>query len=166
MASPGGTQRQWEEEMLAEYLAAFHGTARVIQRVRLGPHGSARPDEPLTSAELRLVGAAWRRWADGVVITADTLTVVEAALMPDPGDISRLQVYLALVPSTPELEPYWGRVTRGLLVWGVDDPVSRLIAVRAGLQVEIFQPSNFHEWITTKRARDKTPPRAAPALLT
>lgn len=166
MAAPGARMRMWEEEMLAEYLAGHHRAARIIQRVRLGPISSALPDPTLTEAELRLIGAAWRRWADAVLITEETLTVVEAAMMADPGDISRMQVYLALVESTPELAPYRGRVTRGLLLWAVDDPFSRGVAVRAGLQVEIFRPRHFREWIETKRARDRTPPRVAPALLT
>lgn len=151
--------------MLAEYVSTHFPTTRVIQRVRLGPITSALPDPTLTEAETRLIGAAWRRWADAVLITEETLTVVEAALMADPGDISRMQVYLALVPSTPELAPYMGRVIRGLLVWAVDDPFSRGVAVRAGLQVVIFKPSNFREWIEGKRARDKTPPRPPPALV-
>ena len=165
MVGLGKRARQWEEEMLAEYLAGHHRNARVIQRVRLGPITSTLPDPALTEEENRLIGAAWRRWADAVLITDTTLTVLEAGMMPDPGDISRIQVYLALVPSTPELAPYRGRVVKGLLLWAVDDAFSRGVAVRAGLQVEIFKPSNFTEWVQGKRARDKTPPRTPAGLV-
>src|ERR1051326_1760258 len=109
-----GTNRPWEEEMLGEYLARFHARDRVIQRVRLGPLASQNPDTTLDEAEARLVGAAFRRWADAVVITPVVCYVVEAAMIPDPGDISRVESYLELVRISPELDAWKGRSWRGL----------------------------------------------------
>jgi hypothetical protein len=151
VGNSSGTNRHWEEEMLAEYLAAHHRGARVIQRVRLGPLRGVVADPTLSESERRLIGNAFRRWADAVLVTEDALVVVEAAMVPDPGDVSRLQTYLLLVPSTPELQQYQPRPLKGLLVWGVDDPFSRQIAVSSGLAVEIFKPSNWVQFLSVRR---------------
>jgi hypothetical protein len=157
--------RHWEEELLAEYLATHQRDARVLQRVRLGPHQSALPDETLDDAERRMLGASWRRWADAVIIGERTLTVVEAAMIPDPGDVSRLETYLLLLPHTPELEAFRDRAPRALLVWAVGDPFTEQVARRAGVQVAIFRPSNWTQFISVKRARETGAPRAAQVLL-
>ncbi len=158
-------QRNWEEEMLAEYLVTHFPREHTIQRVRLGPITIAGGNEHLSEAERRMVGASFRRWADAVVVTADQLIVIEAALTPDPGDISRLQTYLLLVPTTPELQEFSGRALVGRLVWAVEDPYSKAVAVRAGFQVDLFRPSHFAEWIKTVRLRELTPPRTPKALI-
>src|ERR687891_4351 len=129
VAEGGRTYTAWEEVMLAEYLAASHPDARVINRQRLGPDGATYEDPRLTESERRLLGAAFRRWADAVVIDRDVLLVIETAMVPDPRDISLVQTYLRLVDVTPELEP-WRRLPRkGRLVWAVDDQYSRAVAV-------------------------------------
>ena len=138
--------------MLAEYLAAAFPTARVINRQRLGPDGATYSDPRLTDAERRLLGAAFRRWADAVVIDGNVLVVIETAMVPDPRDISLVQTYLKLVDVTPELGEFRALPRRGRLVWAVDDQYSRAVAVAAGLEVVLFRPSNFGEWLTAKRA--------------
>jgi hypothetical protein len=158
--------RHWEEEMLGEYLATHQRGARVIQRVRLGPLRGVVPDPTLSDSERRLIGNAFRRWADAVLVTEDALTVVEAAMVPDPGDVSRLQTYLLLVPSTPELQEFLPRVLKGLLVWGVDDPFSRQVATRHGLAVEIFKPSNWLEFLTVRRLGEVRKTRPVQTQLT
>lgn len=152
-------RRLWEEEMLAEYLVKFHPQDKVLHRVRLGPIENPFPDRSLTEEEARMVGAAWRRWADAVVVSLGTLTVIEAAMIPDPGDISRLQTYLLLVPLTPELHFARDYVKRGLLVWAVEDRFSQQVAVKAGFEVRIFKPSNWLDYMTTRRARERGAPR-------
>lgn len=147
--------RLWEEEMVAEYLAATFPGERILSRVRLGPRGTSFPDPTLTEEELRLLGAAFRRWADAIVITARELLVIEVGILPDPRDISLLQTYLMLVDHTPELDMVAALPRRGLLVWAVDDPFSRTVAVRAGLSVEIFKPSFFLEYLQVVRARER-----------
>ncbi len=156
----GVRKRQWEEEMLAEWLAAKHPRARVLYRVRLGPLASAHPDATLTDAERRLLGAAFRRWADAMIVEEGTLTVIEAALIPSPGDLAMLELYLHLVDATPELEEVRQLPRQGLLLWAVDDPYARPLAVRRGLRVEIYKPSHFTEWAEFQNARKTRPPRS------
>jgi len=154
--------RMWEEEMLGEYTARHLPHARIMTRVRLGPTTGVEPNPTLTFEERVMVGAAWRRWADAVAVYGGALYVLELAMLPDPRDISLLETYCALVPSTPELEEFRALPCRGRLVWAIDDPFSRTLAVKHGLEVVIFRPSNWREWISVKRARES---RAAVTLL-
>lgn len=154
----------WEEEMLAEYLASRHPTRRTLQRVRLGPVTSALPDATLSETERRLIGAAWRRHADAVIVEDARLVIVECALIPDPGDVSRLLTYLELAPHTPELLRFTGRSFSGLLVWAVDDPFSRRVAERNKLQIDLFRPSNFLDFLSNAPSRKQAHPRNAPVL--
>lgn len=164
VAAPARAMRFWEEEMLGEYLAARHPRDRVLGRVRLGPLTPEHQDPTLTAEELKLLGNSFRRWADAVVVTDAELLVVEAALIPDPRDISLLETYLLLVGVTPELAAWHARPRRGLLVWAVDDAFSRDLAVRHGLAVDIFRPSNWSEWIHSKRERENRRTRPAVTL--
>jgi len=151
--------RLWEEQFLSEYLAAKRPEARVMFKIRLGPQGVTNPDPTLTESERRMLGAAFRRWADAILVDRGTLVVVEAAMVPDPRDISLVQTYLLLVDHTPELRMLADLPRRGLLVWAVDDPYSRAVAVAAGLEVDVWKPSHFGEWLAAKRARETRPAR-------
>jgi hypothetical protein len=165
MAENAARRRHWEEELLAEYLAQRHPDARVMTRVRLGPPMGTGLQPGLSEAEQRLVGAAFRRWADALIIEPGLLTIVEAAMMPDPGDTSRVLTYMRLLDSTPELEEFRAHARRGMVLWAVDDPFARQIALEAGFAVEIFRPSNFMQWISTTRARETGKARAPRQVL-
>jgi len=151
--------RHWEDEMLGEYLGKYHPECRVVMRVRLGPLTAPTSDPTLTPEEQRFVGTPFRRWADAMCVEGRQLNVIEAALIPQPGDISLLETYLHMVDVTPELQDVKHFARQGILVWAVDDPYSRMIAVRHGLQVVIYKPSNFGEWIAAVRARERRTPR-------
>lgn len=155
----GSGARLWEEEFLAEWLATQRDVERSLTRVRLGPLNDLFPDPNLTDAERRLLGAAFRRWADAVLVRAGRLVIVEASMIPDPRDISLVQTYLLLVDHTQELELLHRLPRIGLLLWATDDPFSRVVARQAGIQVEIFKPSNFQEFLVAKRARETRPAR-------
>ncbi|SRR6266446_1580546 len=156
---PARKNRHWEEEMLGEYLAKFHATCRVLTRVRLGPLSEQFTDNTLTAAERRLLGAAFRRWADAVCVEGRLLNVIETALIPDPRDISLLLAYLRLIDVTPEFQEVAALPRQGILVFAVDDPFTRSLAVDHGLKVDFYRPSNFGEWLTTVRARERRPAR-------
>jgi hypothetical protein len=152
---PARTYRFWEMEFLGEYLHRFHADAdRIWTNMRLGPIASTMPDLTLTPELRRLIGVAWRRRVDALVMTKGELLVIEAKMIPDPAVIGQVKLYLRMVPSTPELEPWRDLPRRGLLLFAVDDPFTRAEAVDQGLTVQVFQPSNFEEWIRNKRARE------------
>ena len=161
---PPKKNRHWEEAMLGEYLAKYHAECRVVTRARLGPLNTAVQDPRLTDEERRMLGSAWRRWADALCVEAGRLLVIETAFVPDPRDISLLLTYLRLIDVTPDLQE-WARLPRqGILVWAVDDPFSRQLAVDHGIEVRLFKPANFTEWLTTVRARERRPSRTALGL--
>jgi hypothetical protein len=146
--------RHWEEEMLGEYVAARLPGARVMMRVRLGPEMTARPGQPpLDQAERRFL-TGFRRWADAVAVDGGRLLVLEAAMIPQPGDISLLEHYCELVPSTPDLDELATLPCVGRLVWAIDDPAARKLAVRHGLEVDIFRPSHWLEFAAAKIAQE------------
>ena len=137
--------------MLAEYIAASFPGARVINRQRLGPDGATFTDERLTAEERKLLGAAFRRWADAIVIDRGVLLVIEASMLANVAKIAQASLYLHLVDVTPELQEFRTLPRRGRLVWAVDDQYSRAVAIKAGLEVALFRPSNFSAWLTSKR---------------
>ena len=143
--------------MLAEYMATFHREDRVLTRVRLGPIPQQTLDERLTEPERRMIGSAFRRWADAIILRRGVLVLVEAAMIATPGDISILQVYRRLVPHTPELLEWHAWPVGLMLLWSVDDPYSRQVAVEAGIEVRLYRPTHFNEWLTTKRGRESGP---------
>lgn len=153
------TYRKWEEEMLGEYLAAYHPECRVMTRVRLGPIQPLTLAEVLSPEEVRMVGNQFRRWADAVCVEAGRLLVIETKMMPDPRDISQLQLYLDLIDVTPEFQELAKLPRTGILVWPIDDPYSHALATKHGLEVRIFKPSHFAQWLSTIRARESRPAR-------
>lgn len=149
--------RMWQTEFLSWWLGVTYPRARFKMTVRLGPLTGTMSDPTLTPAEQRLVGAAWRRWADAIVVLPHELLVVECDLIPKPGVISQLQAYLALVDSTPELATERLLPRRGVLLWAVGDPFTEALAARAGLSVVVARPPHFQEWLGTVRARERRP---------
>lgn len=155
-----GGKRLWEDEMLAEYLAGQRPNGRVMHRVRLGPPTMATAPDDLSDAERRMIGAAWRRWADALIIDADQLVVIEAKMVPDPRDVSQLELYVDMIDSTPELSE-WRHLPRfGRLLWAFDDPFTRALAGRHGLQVVVYKPSHLEEFLTVIRERQRRPVRS------
>lgn len=128
-----------ETRLLAEWLGARWPHRRVMQRVRVG---SDHPDleiPGLSPSERRMV-LAWRRWVDAIVFDEGTLVIVEATVLPKAGKISQLDMYMHLVPATPELADYRKWTLRGVLLSAVDDPVMRRLATDRGYTVELYHP--------------------------
>jgi hypothetical protein len=107
--------RPVEARLLSEWLAVRHADDRCLQRVRVGSLHPSLVETGLDTGELRLLGV-WRRWVDAVIIGEREVTLVEAAVFPDPGDVAQLELYLRLWPSTPEYQDYVALPVRGLSV--------------------------------------------------
>ena len=143
--------------MLSEWLAVRYADRRILQRFRVG---SVHPDlaiPGLTDSEMRMVGV-WRRWVDAIVIGDGELLVVEAGVVPDPGDVSQLSLYLRLLPATPELADYRKWPAHGVLLYAVDDPVTRQLAAEAGHVVEIYRPSWVDQYLEQLWPRQRRAP--------
>jgi hypothetical protein len=146
-----------EARLLSEYLAVTVPAARIMQRVRVGSLHPSLDIPGLTPEERRLAGV-WRRWVDAIVDTGHELILVEAAVNPDPGDVSQLDLYMRLFPGTPELQEFAGRPVRGLLVYAIDDPTLRAMAAERGFTVAIYRPRWVDAYVLTLAARRRRAP--------
>ena len=143
--------RKWqprEMQMVSEYLVKFYPAAPFRTRVRLGQlHPSLQP-ELLDSADAAFAGVG-RRWADALVILKDQLILIEAAILADPGDISKLILYKSLLPHTPELSEYINYNIEMQLVYAIEDPLIVTLARASGIKPVFFQPDWIAEYIKT-----------------
>jgi len=100
----------------------------------------------------------WLRWADALVITERELLVVEAGILPDLGDPSKVEGYLYLVGRTEELRPYHHLPRRGVLVYPYDDPLVHRLARERGIAVELFKPPWVADYLAGRLPRHRRPP--------
>lgn len=156
-------RRSWspvESKLVAEFAAVRYPDKRTIQRVRVGQIPSEIDVEGLDPAEIRMLGV-WRRWVDLVIVDPPFLRVIEAAMLPDPGDISQLDLYMQLIPATPELQEFIDLEPRGMLVYAIDDPVIRRLAADRGYTVEIYQPAWLSQYLERVFPRERRAPLSA-----
>ncbi|HYA48619.1 MAG TPA: hypothetical protein VEG35_02875, partial [Burkholderiales bacterium] len=94
--------------MVTEYIAKYFPNSERWTRVRLG---STHPEllEMKVTAEEEAMLRAWKRWADAIVATRTRLILIEGAILPDPGDVSKLLLYEELLRVTPEFQAYLDR---------------------------------------------------------
>jgi hypothetical protein len=128
-----------------------------MQRVRVGRIPDELPVQGLSEVEFRLLGV-WRRWVDAVVFDPPRVILIEGAVLPDPGDVSQLELYLRLFPQTPEFADFRTAPLEGHLVYGVDDPTIRGLARERGMTVHIFQPSWLGSYLLTRLPGHRRPP--------
>ena len=140
--------------MVAEFLAMMYPQDWFETRVRLGAPKPAAPVSALTEAEKRMVGV-WRRWADALVYRKDELILVEAAIRPDPGDISRLALYEMLIPLTPELKAHWDKPITKILVYALEDPATVTLARRSGIRCIHYAPPWLKAYLDILMPRER-----------
>lgn len=92
------------------------------------------------SVEEKAMIGAWRRWADAVILEDDKVTIVEAAIRPQPGKISQLELYQMLFPHTPEYEAWRGVPIHLLLLYSIEDSATILLARRKGIKCVQYVP--------------------------
>ena len=147
----------WEIMMLSEWVAKTFPDVRWSTNVRLGKPEPRNQDGQYAREELILLGA-WRRRVDAIVILSDRLLLVEAILRAEPGKISVLKLYEALVPQTPELAEFSHLPVQKVLLYCIEDPVLNIIAKKEGILPIQFVPSFFDEWFKTRRPREQRAP--------
>jgi len=153
-------KRKWqarEMRLVSEYLAANYADYTTQTRVRLGSVHSDLHPEKLSPAELRAVGV-WRRWADAIVVMPDRLILIEAAIRPNPGDISQLELYEHLLPKTPELAEHSGKRIEKVLLYALEDPVIVAMARERGIRVVYFRPAWVEEYLAILYPRERRSP--------
>jgi hypothetical protein len=147
-----------ESRLLAEYVAATWPNALVKLHCRLGPPVTNETGQFQSQEELNLLGGAFRRWADAVIVEPTRVIVLEAKMVLHPAVIGQLELYLELVPRTPELAPFLDRPAVGMIVCGQPDPATVSLATRRGYTVATFRPAWFDEWLAVLRRRERRAP--------
>jgi len=156
--------RRWqprELQLVAEYLVKEYPGAIHMLRVRLGGLHPSLDSETLTDPEKRLL-SPFRRWADAIVIKDDEMVLIEAAIMPEPGDVSKLELYSRLVYSTAELEEYRDLPLVGELVYAIEDPLVIVMARERGFRVKYFRPKWVDDYLKERAERMRRAPLTNP----
>lgn len=138
--------------LVSEYVVKFYPKDKSLTRVRLG---STHPDllpQKLSESEKRML-TVWKRWADAIVVTPKKLVLIEGAILPDPGDVSKLLLYKYLLQYTDELQEYLDRDIEMQLVISVEDPVITKIARAADIKVVTFAPEWISEYVRSLAQR-------------
>jgi len=126
-------------------------------RQRLGSYAPEEYEKILKPEELRILGL-FRRWADAVYITEDTVYIIEAMIRADPKKIGQLELYLKLVPHTPELKPYLkGRKIQGVLLYCIEDPVMVAMAREKGFLCVKYVPEWLPDYLRLLLPRERVP---------
>lgn len=145
--------------MVSDYMAQFFPTAYTLTRVKLGSIPATELHPLLEEHEVKMMGV-FRRWADAIAITDDTIYLIEGAIRPHPGYISQLLLYRRLLEHTPELKPYWPRKVEMQLVYAIEDPVVLVMAREAGIKPIYFRPSYVEDYIKILYPRERRAPRS------
>ena len=119
------------------------------------PSQLVRPD--MAPEDVRMIGV-WRRWADAIVIDGKKLILIEAAIRPEPGDVSKLELYEMLIPETPELAQYAGRAVVKLLVYAIEDSAVLMLARRHGVKTTRYVPSWLPSYMRQLFPRERRAP--------
>lgn len=153
--SPG--RNPVEARLVSEYLAMRFPGDRTVQRVRVGALHPTLDFPGITDAERRMAGV-WRRWVDAVVFRPQGITLIEAAVTPNPGDVSQLELYMHLFPLTPEFTAYRDTPRAGLLVYATMDPVIERLAAARGFRVDYYRPRWVDAYFAQLAARHTRAP--------
>jgi len=159
-------RREWEAEYVAEYCReAFKGLT-VIYHCRLGTWPTPLTAPELTPEEQAMLRVRMR-WADAVVIAPKIITVVEGKLRASEflKGLGELQLYMHLVRHTPEFAKFKDRAVAGRLVIPFEDPALSLIARRQGIDVAVYKPSFWKEYLAAIQPRQARPIRPEEAAL-
>lgn len=156
-------RRAWqprEMQLLTEWLIKNYSHARWQTRVRLGSPHPELTQGPMTETAERMVGV-WRRWADAIILENDKVTLVEAAIRPDPGKVSQLQLYSMLFKTTPEFKEHQKKKLELLLLYGIEDPAVVALARSQGIRCVECVPDWLPQYLEILYPRERRAPLTA-----
>jgi len=141
-------------QMVVEWLTKTYPGDAWMTRVRLGSPKPSTPRPDMTPEERAMIGV-WRRWADALVILPEELLLVEAAIRPNPGKISQLELYAMLLPHTPEFSQYRSRRVTMVLLYAIEDPAVILLARRKGIRCIQYKPTWLPAYLELLMPRER-----------
>lgn len=157
---------EWEAQYVSEYVATRYPRTPVRLHARLGTAPVSTLDVPLTAEEERIFRYKMR-WADAVVFTPAETIVIEGKLRAAEyaKAIGELEIYISLIPYTPEFKDLLAPKIVGELLIPGTDPTVEVLARRKGYRVTIWTPSWFNTFRQTVAARAVRPVRPEEASL-
>lgn len=159
-------RREWEHEFVSEYCARYFTGSRIRYHIRLGTWPQPQTAEDLSEAERALLSVRMR-WADALVLDPKRLTVLEGKLRPSEylKGLGELQLYRHLVKHTPGLEAFKAVPVVGRLLISLPDPTVSWLARSNGLEVAVYQPTFWSEYLNVLSARERRAIRPEEAQL-
>lgn len=152
--------RKWqprELRMISEWLAQNYPDVTYQLRVRLGRIEPRLSGAFVSDEEARMLGV-FRRWADAIIYLPDRLILVEAAIRPEPGDISKLELYERLIPNTPELAAVAHLPVEKILLYALPDELLLTLAREHGIKVQYYRPPWIEEYLKELYPRERRSP--------
>jgi hypothetical protein len=131
----------WERLLMYEYANQFYADKPKWFREEVGPIPGGHND-PIYSRT--------RRWADCIVRMDDHMLLIEGKMKAKVEVVSQMLTYKSLLPQTPMLIKYKDLPIKLLLVCAMIDDETRKFVESAGIEVEIYKPSNFEDWYKWK----------------
>lgn len=135
-----------ERQLIRDYIADRYPNSNVIFNCPLGPVPELLVATWGARKALR-VGRGLRPEVDALVIEPGMLHLIEAKIIKWVDGISKLPVYRALVPTTPELEPYRDYKIHLILCtpWA-NEPIVEA-AKRLWVDIDIFTTPEVDEYV-------------------
>ena len=161
-------KRGWaprELRLVPEYCLHAYPNDTHIFRVRLGEPAPGMDINGLSDAAKRLVGVT-RRYCDAVVLRPDEVVIIECSIPPEVGHLSKLELYRALWPYTPEFQQYQHLPVRAELVLAIYDPFIAEMGRRRDIRVLHFCPDWCKQYIEELAERKRQAARVGRNALT
>lgn len=98
---------------------------------------------------------SWRRWADALVYPPPDWILIEAAIRPQPGKISQLELYRLLLPHTPDINIKEGEGVRLVMLYAIEDPATTFLARQKGIECVEYKPLWLDAYLRTLMARER-----------
>lgn len=128
----------WERLLVYEYVNTFYPETPHWFRIEVGPMPEGKNDMLYTKI---------RRWADAIIHEPDKTIIIEGKMKANHDVVGQLLNYKNLFPQTPLFKKYADLPIEMRLVCAmIDDNVKRLVE-EAGINIVIFKPSNFNDWL-------------------
>lgn len=134
----------WERLLVYEYVQTNYLDV---------PHWFREEVGPLPPGSNPMLYAKTRRWADAIVHLPDKTLLIEGKMKAEPSVIGQLLNYRNLLPQTPLFYKYREIPIEMQLVCAKIDKDTEELVKQAGIEVIMFKPSNYDQWIDviTKR---------------
>lgn len=115
----------------------------------------------MTPEERAMVGS-WRRWADAIIYPPPEWILIEAAIRPNPGKISQLELYEMLLKHTPELKIEPDQKIRKVLLYAIEDPATTFLARKHGIEAIEYKPLWLAAYLRVLLPRERRGVRFTP----